>query len=297
MNPTRRLPLLDLAVNVFRFGAPVCLGALGETLQQKSGVLNIGLEGLMLTAAFTSMLAAKQTSNPWIGLAVGLLAALILALLQGVFVLTWSMDQVVVGTVVNLFALGITSTVFRMIFGASGQLISVPKLPTIFWGLDFVLLLIPIFAVLLAWLFAKTKWGLAVRAAGENPKALSAAGFSPAKVRWMALAGGGLMAGLAGSYYTLGITGSFAEDTIAGRGFIAIAMVTFGRWNPVWVLLASLLVGAAEQVQFSLQTVNQGIPVQFFSILPYVCALVVLIMAGKGTAAPESLGQPWKESK
>ncbi len=289
--------MLDLAVNVFRFGAPVCLGALGETLQQKSGVINIGLEGLMLTAAFTSMLAAKQTANPWLGLAAGLAAALLLALLQGLFVLRWSMDQVVVGTVINLFSLGITSTLFRMIFGASGQLISVPKLPKMLYGLDFILLLIPVLALLLTWVFAKTKWGLAVRAAGENPKALSAAGLSAVKVRWMALVGGGLMAGLAGSYYTLGITGSFAENTIAGRGFIAIAMVTFGRWNPVWVLLASLLVGSAEQLQFSLQTINQGIPVQFFAILPYICALVVLIVAGKGTSAPESLGQPWKESK
>lgn len=289
--------MLDLAVNVLRFAAPVCLGALGETVQQKSGVINIGLEGMMLTAAFASLLGAEWSGNPWIGLAVGILAALLVGSVQGLFVLAFAMDQVVVGTVINLFAVGITSTLFRMLFGASGQLISVPKLPVLPLGLDVFLIAIPLAALGLAWVFSRSKWGLAVRAAGENPKAVSAAGFSPLGLRWQALVIGALFAGLAGSYYTLGITGSFAEETIAGRGFIAIAMVTFGRWNPLWVILASLLVGSAEQLQFSLQTMNQGIPVQFFSILPYVLALAVLVFAGRGAASPESLGQPLEEAK
>lgn len=289
--------MLDLAVNVLRFAAPVCLGALGETVQQKSGVINIGLEGMMLTAAFASLLGAEWSGNPWIGLGIGILAALVLGAVQGLFVLTFAMDQVVVGTVINLFAVGVTSTLFRMLFGASGRLISVPKLPALPLGLDVFLIGIPLAALALAWLFAKSKWGLAVRAAGEYPKAVSAAGFSPLGLRWQALAIGALFAGLAGSYYTLGITGSFAEETIAGRGFIAIAMVTFGRWNPLWVILASLLVGSAEQLQFSLQTMNQGIPVQFFSILPYVLALAVLVFAGRGARSPQSLGQPLQEVK
>lgn len=289
--------MLDLAVNVLRFAAPVCLGALGETVQQKSGVINIGLEGMMLTAAFASLLGAEWSGNPWIGLAVGILAALLIGSVQGLFVLAFAMDQVVVGTVINLFAVGVTSTLFRMLFGASGRLISVPKLPSLPMGLDAFLLAIPLAALGFAWVFARSKWGLAVRAAGENPQAVSAAGFSSLGLRWQALVIGAIFAGLAGSYYTLGITGSFAEETIAGRGFIAIAMVTFGRWNPIWVILASLLVGTAEQLQFSLQTMNQGIPVQFFSILPYLLALAVLVFAGRGAASPQALGQPLKEVK
>lgn len=289
--------MLEFVVNLLRFSSPVALAALGETTQQKSGVLNIGLEGMMLTAAFCSMLASQATGSPWLGLAAGMLAALLLGLLQAAFVIGQGLDQVVVGTAVNLFALGATGSAFRLTYGGSGKLLSVPKLPQFGPGLDVFLVLIPVAALTMWWVLARSKWGLLLRAAGEHPESVEAAGFGVKGVRWAAASAGALFAGLAGSYYTLGITGSFAENTIAGRGFVAIAMVTFGRWNPLGVLMASLIVGFAEQIQFNLQTVSQGVPVQVFAMLPYLLALAVLIVAGKGSHAPEALGRPFLKAR
>ncbi|MCG9895086.1 MAG: ABC transporter permease, partial [Fimbriimonadaceae bacterium] len=262
---------------MLRFSAPVALAGIGESLGQRAGLLNIGLEGMMLTAAFASMQVSATTGSPWAGLAAGVAAAVLIGLLQALFTLRLMLDQVVVGTAVNLFALGLTGTLFRALYGGSGRLISVPRLPSLPGGWDPFLLFIPIAALAAAWLLARSRWGLGMRAAGEKPEALQAAGFSVPRLRWGAALIAAAFAGLAGSYYTLGITGSFAENTIAGRGFVAIAMVTFGRWNPLGVVLASLLVGLAEQVQFWLQSVNQAVPYQIFAALPYVLALAVLL--------------------
>lgn len=286
---------MELLFSLLRFASPVALGALGETIQQRSGVMNIGLEGMMLTSAFFALMGTKWTGSPWLGLLVGVAAALVLGVIQAWFTIYQELDQVVVGTAVNLFALGLTGTLFRSLFGASGQLLSVPTLPKFFGGADVFIVLIPLASVLLWWVLRDRRWGLAVRATGEYPAAVQSAGLKPRSLRMQAALVGSVFAGLAGSYYTLGITGSFAENTIAGRGFVAIAMVTFGRWNPIGVLLASLLVGLAEQSQFWLQTLRTGLPYQVFAMLPYLIALAVLIVAGKGTQAPQSLGRPLPE--
>jgi len=275
------------------FAAPVAFAAIGETMSQKSGVLNIGLEGSMLVGAFFAMLAAQATGSPWIGLSVGSVAGLILALLQGWFTVVFAADQVVVGTAANLFALGVTSTWFREKFGQSGQLLSVPKVPT-FHGVDAVIVFL-ILCVPITWLLLKkTSWGLMLRAAGEFPKAVEGAGFSVTSLRMQGLALSGLFGGFGGAYLAVGIAGSFAENMTAGRGFVAIALVTFGRWNPWLVLAAGLIVGYAESLQFSLQAQGIAVPHQLLLAMPYIVALVVLVLAGKGTLAPRSLGVAYR---
>lgn len=278
------------------FSAPVAIAAAGEAVHQLSGSINIGLEGMMLGGAYSAMAVTLATGNPWIGLAAGVAVGLALSALQSVFTLKLARDQVVVGTALNLLALGVTGTLFRIRFGESGQLLSVPTLPK-FAGTDGAVVLSVVVALFLAWAIRKSGWGLALRAAGEYPQAVEATGFSVLRLRLGASLIGGAMAGLAGAYLCVGVAGSFAENMTQGRGFVAIAMVTFGRWNVVWVFLASLLVGYAESLQFGMQSGGSKVPFQFFLALPYLLALFVLFVAGRGGRAPAALAQPYTPPK
>jgi simple sugar transport system permease protein len=278
------------------YAAPVAFAALGETVAQRSGVLNIGLDGTMLIGAFFGMLVTFSSHSPWLGLAAGTLAGLGVCAVFAWFTVYLATDQVVVGTAVNLLALGLTGTLFRARFGQSGQLISLPKLPS--WhGLDGAVLLLLLAIPAVWWLLSRTAWGLAVRAAGEYPKAAEAAGFSVHRLRLGALLFGGLLGGLGGAYLSVGIAGSFAENMTAGRGFVAIAMVTFGRWRPAWVFAAALLIGAAESLQYRFQTFGWKVPFQLMIALPYLVALLVLVVVGKGTVAPKALGQSYRRER
>lgn len=283
--------MLDVP-QLLMFGTPVALAALGETVGQKSGVINIGLEGVMLGAAFSAMIASQASGSAYIGLAAGAGVGLAIALFQVVFVVRLALDQVVVGTAINLLAMGATSTLFRMRYGVSGRLLSVPGVPTLAFGIDAVVIFCLICVALTGWMLTRTKWGLAVRATGEYPAAVEAAGYSALALRRQAMLIGGLLAGLGGAYLSLGIAGSFAENMTAGRGFVAIAMVTFGRWKPLYVYGAALLVGYAESLQYVFQARGTQVPFQLFIALPYLLALAVLVVAGKGAAVPASLGRP-----
>jgi simple sugar transport system permease protein len=286
---------MDL-ISLLQYSAPVALAAMGEVVTERGGLINIGLEGTMLVASFFSMLACYATHSPWLGLGAGIAAALVTTVVFGVFAIYLCADQVVVGTAVNLLALGVTGTLFRSKFGQSGQLLSVPRIGA-YHGVDPLMVFMLLSAPLLWVLLRKTAWGLAVRACGEYPKALDAAGFSVRKVRMQSLLVGGVYAGLAGGYLALVITGSFAENMTAGRGFVAIAMVTFGRWKPQFAFLAALLIGYAESLQYKFQTYGWKIPYQLMIALPYVVALLVLVIVGKGGAAPGALAQPYRKER
>lgn len=278
------------------YSTPVALAALGETVTEKAGVINIGIEGTMLVGAYMAMLVSLVTGDPWLGLAAGLAVGALFSALQGLFTLGLAADQVVVGAAVNLFALGLTGTLFRAQFGQSGQLLSLPALPKAF-GLDPIVVLAIALVPALAWLLFRTKWGLAVRAAGEYPKAVEASGFSALGLRWQAFLLGGALTGLGGAYLSLGVAQSFAENMTEGRGFVAIAMVTFGRWQPLGAFLASLLIGVAETLQFTAQAQGWNVPYQLFLALPYLLALAVLMGMGRGRAAPAALGVPFRRSR
>jgi len=285
---------MEFVISLLRYSAPVGIAALGETVSQRSGLINIGLEGMMLAAAFFSTVASIATGNPWLGLGAGILAAAVLAVVQGFFTIRMALDQVVVGTGINLFALGLTSTLFRRQFGASGKLVDAPQIPAIAAGLDAVMVFMIVAVLGVSWLVYRSRWGLLVRASGEYPPAAEAAGYSVARLRWGAVLIGAIFAGIAGSYLSIGIAGSFAENMTVGRGFVAIAMVTFGRWKPIWVAAASLLVGYANSLQFGLQAKGLQLPTELFVALPYLVALAVLVVVGKGTAVPAALGIPFR---
>lgn len=286
--------MIEAVAGLLRFSAPVAFAALGESVTQKSGVINIGIEGMMLSAAFFSVIATEVTGNPWLGLLAGVFAAVVLCLIQSLFVLKWAADQVVVGTAINLLSLGLTSSLYRMRYGASGSLISVAGFPR-FGPWDLVILALPFVAVGIWYVFTRTRWGLACRACGEYPDSVHASGFSVLRVRLQASLIGAALAGVGGSFLALGISPSFAENMTSGRGFIALAMVTFGRWNPLLVLGASLLIGFFEQLQFRLQAQQVAVPYEFLTALPYVAALVVLVVVGRGTSVPHALARPYRK--
>lgn len=278
------------------YATPVALAALGETVGQKSGVINIGLEGTMLVAAFVGLVVAYSTHSPWLGLGAGSLAGLAITLLFAGFTVFLGTDQVVVGTAINLMAMGLTSTLYRARFGQSGRTISVTRIPN--WHyLDAVQVFLLLSVPAVWYLLQRTSWGLAVRAAGEYPKAAVAAGFSVERLRLSALALGGLLGGLGGAYLAIGVASSFAENMTAGRGFVAIAMVTFGRWRPAWVLAATLLIGFSESLQYRFQAMGVQVPFQLMIALPYLVALVVLVVMGKGSVAPMALGQTYRKER
>ncbi|MBX3118713.1 MAG: ABC transporter permease [Fimbriimonadaceae bacterium] len=287
-------PFMVEPAQLLLFATPVALAALGETATQRAGVLNIGLEGVMLTSAYAAVVTAHSTGSIWLGLGVGVLAGLLLTLISAFFCVKLAVDQVVTGTAITLLALGLTGTLYRAQFGQSGKLLSLSDGFPKFEGFD-PIMAFAVLSVAIVW-FAlfKTRWGLAVRAAGEFPKAAEAAGFRVPRLRLQAMMFGGLFGALAGAYLGVGVAGSFAEGMTNGKGFVAIAMVTFGRWKPLPVFLASILIGYLESLQSALQGQGFAIPTQALTALPYIAALLVLVLVGKGTAAPAALALPYK---
>ncbi len=276
---------------------PLILAALGETVGQRSGVLNIGLEGTMLFGAFFGFLIAGRTGSVALGFGLAASLGLAISLFSGLFTVKLGSDQVVVGTAINFLALGVTGLGFRRIYGQSGQLLSSPEIPK-FLGLDPVCLFAIALIPMIWFLLMRTKWGLALRASGEYPKAVEASGFSVGKIRLTALALAGALAGLGGAHLSLGVAGTFAEGMTAGRGFLAIALVTFGRWRPGFVAVAALLLGYTQSLQYSLQgktVLGVMVPSQLWLALPYVLALLVLVFVGSGTVTPKALGKPYEK--
>lgn len=276
---------------------PLILAALGESIGQRSGVLNIGLEGTMLFGAFFGFLVGARTGNVALGFGLSVGIGVVISLISGYFTVKLGADQVVVGTAINFLALGVTGLGFRRIYGQSGQLLSSPDLPK-FFGIDPVCLLAFLLIPAVWFILMRTKWGLAVRACGEYPKAVESSGFSVTKIRLSALVIGGALAGLGGAHLSLGVAGTFAEGMTAGRGFLAIALVTFGRWQPIYVALAALLLGYTQSLQYSLQgkpIFGVQVPSQLWLALPYVLALLVLVFVGSGTVTPKALGRPYEK--
>ncbi|MBC7529840.1 MAG: ABC transporter permease [Chthonomonadaceae bacterium] len=291
---------MDILISILMVATPLLLAALGEAIVQKSGIVNVGLEGMMLTGAFAATLGALSTpghpGNAVLGLLYALLAGGAMAALFAFFVVKLEANQVVVGVVVNLLALGLTGTIYRAKFGQGGGFISTQILPHLLGKLN-GLTLFAFFATPLIWFWVnRTRGGLELRSCGEQPLSAEASGISVLKTRTGAILFGGMMAGLAGAYLSIGSTGTFSENMSSGRGFIALAIVTSGRWSAVGCLIAALVFGGAEALQFQGQALGIHLPYQVFNALPYVVTLLVLAFGGKSAQAPASLGRPYHKS-
>lgn len=279
--------LIPLLISALAFAVPILLAALGELIGEKSGVLNIGLEGMMLTGAWAGAAASFVFHNSGAGILAAMAAGLLLAAIFAVLTITFQANAIVAGTGLNLFALGFTGVAHRALsdraIGGSYQANTLPQ-----WVfMVFAAILIP-----LLWSgLRSTRLGLKVRAAGEYPAALEAAGSSVRRLRWQCALTNGALCGLAGAFLSMSHTDSFAENMTSGRGFIALAIVIFGRWSPFGALGAALLFGLADATQFQLQA---KLGTQYYPLLlalPYILTILTLAgFAGK-SRAPGALGE------
>ena len=283
-------------IQILRYAVPTAFGAIGESVVQRAGIINVGLEGLMLGSAFSATIVSSSTGNPWLGIFAGMVSGILTAMFFGILVIKFGLDQIVVGTAINLLSLGICGTLFEK-QGATGKLMNLPPIPKFFGPIDVIVVLLVVSAVAIGFTLYRTDFGLKLRAVGEYPDAVVAAGFSPARLRYQALGISGLLGGIGGAYLALGIAQSFATEMVAGRGFIAIALVTFARWRPIGILVSAMMLGLFEVLQFELQLSGSQIPRSLLLALPYIATLVILIFVGRGTRAPQSLGVPLKESE
>lgn len=290
-----------------RTATPLGFAALGETVAERSGVINIGLEGAIIAGAFGAFVGAG-TGSVWVGFAAAALAGVLVAALFAGFAIRLRADQIITGTAISLLSLGVTATLYRQLYGAMGAALSIPTMGVLeLPGLVSIPVLgRPLFAqppvayVLYAmipavwWWMYRTHSGLGLRAVGEDPRAAIAAGVPATMMQTAAILFGGALGGVAGGVLVIAQAGSFAEGMSAGRGFIAIAIVVLGRWHPLGVAAAAVVFGAASALQYFFQAMGWSLPYQAFLVLPYVLTLLGLAgIAGKASA-PASLGR-WEE--
>ena len=287
-----------------RVATPLLLAATGETVTERSGVINLGLEGMMLAGALGAALGASA-AGPWAGLAAGILAGMLLAAAFAAIAIGARADQIITGTAITLGAIGLTGTIYRQAYGTGGAGLALPTLaPAPIPGLAQLPVLGPalfdqpittylaLLAVPIAWwVLFRTRVGLMLRATGEGAVMARAAGVRTRLVRTSATIVGGGFGGLAGATLVLAQVGTFAERMTAGRGFVAIAIVVLGRWHPVGVAVASLLFGAATALQYVFQALGLALPYQLFLMLPYLLTLLALAGAVGRVRAPADLGR------
>jgi len=272
------LPLALLAAT------PLLLAVQGELVVQRSGIINLGIEGMMLVAAMTAVLAAQLTKSLTLGFLGGVAGALLVAAVFGFFAIVLKADQIVTGTAINLLAAGATSFVYRELQQGAIFVQSVPQLRT-----DVIAPLAWIaFPVLLAILLWNTSFGLRLRACGENPEVIAP---HVARHRAAALAIEAILAGTAGAYLTLALSSGFAENMTAGRGFIALSIVIFGRWKLKGAIVGTAIFGLAAALQYALQASARGVPYHLLLAVPYVVTLLILCGIAGRVRAPESLGR------
>ena len=286
---------------------PILLAALGELLVEESGIVNIGIEGAMLSGAFFALAGAYFSGSLLLGLMCGIVAGIVINATLAVLVVNLAVNQVVAGTALDIIAVGLTGVFYRKFFGVTGKAFMVTPMRSIALG---PLAKIPIAGAMLfnqtplvyfafamipvaAWMIRRTRYGLRLRAAGERPEAADALGLRVYAIRWQALIVSGVLTGLAGSFLTVAYANTFVENISAGRGFVALAVVILGRWNPWGLAAASMLFGAAMALQFGLQALGTAVPYQLFLALPYAMTVIVLASVGGQANAPSALGEPY----
>src|SRR5665647_5856 len=286
MNP------ISFLTQTLRIAIPYLFAASGGVIAERSGIISLELEGLMLTGAFSATLGAHYTGSPWIGVLAGIAGGLIFGLIHAIATIRYRADQVVVGIAINLLAIGVTRFFLKLAFASSSNS---PRIngfggsaaahgfdnPLVWMGL--------LSAPVMAFFLYRTPFGLRVRAVGEHPDAATSVGISVHKVRYIAVAVSGMLAALGGVFLALD-QHQFTDQMTSGRGFIAVAAVIFGRWDPMKAALACLFFAAAETLQIQLQG-NQVIPSQFIEMIPYLLTIIALAGVVGRAVPPAALGK------
>jgi simple sugar transport system permease protein len=290
---------IALIWSTVRLSTPLILAALGGLFSERSGVINIALEGMMLAGAFTAAAVTYATGSPYVGLLAGMMAGMLIAAIHAVACIQYQADQVVTGTAINILMLGMPAFLSGAFFLSSGSTPQIPKEHLVPW----LPIIIAIAMVPVSWyVLYKTPFGLRLRSVGENPEAADAAGVPVARMRYAGVLLSGVLAGLGGAYLSIGQSSLFTRNMTSGRGFIALAALIFGKWRPFQTLLACLLFGFTEAVSIQMQGVvklpsGDDIPVQFIQMVPYILTIVVLAGFIGSSRPPRALGIPYQKER
>jgi general nucleoside transport system permease protein len=297
--------LVGLIAATFRVATPLIYATIGEVYTERSGILNLGIEGIMFLGAFVGFATAFKANQAgfagaylWLGLLGAVVAGGLMGLLMGLFSVTLGVNQHVSGLGITLLSIGLSLFGFRLVFGQSSILPSIdpfsqfsifgelPLLGPIFKQYLLTYLAFILLIPLAWWLLYRTSFGLQLRSVGENPEAADAAGVNVFRVRYLALAGGGALMAIGGAFLSLAQLGAFTPGIIAGRGWVSIALVIFARWDPVRAMWGALLFGGVFALQLRLQTAGMDLPFEVFLALPYVVTIAALAIAGRNAAYP-----------
>lgn len=286
---------------------PLIFAALGELVVEKSGVLNLGVEGMMIVGALFAFIVAAETGQLWLAAIVGALAGAGMALIFGFITLSLMANQVATGLALTIFGVGLSAFIgqgYTSVALDGVKALNIPVLSALpvvgklLFSYNILVYLALAAFIAVAWFLYKTRAGLILRAVGESPSSAHALGYQVIRIRYLAVLFGGAMAGLGGAYLSLAYTPLWAEGMTAGRGWIALALVVFATWRPGRVLIGALLFGGVTIAQFHVQGLGVEIPSQFLSMLPYLATIIVLVLISRDAGvirlnAPASLGQPW----
>jgi general nucleoside transport system permease protein len=295
----RDLFTAQLFWSTIRLSTPLILAALGGMFSERSGVINIALEGMMLAGAFTAAAVTFAAGNPWLGLAAGAAAGAAIAAIHAVACIRYKADQVVTGTALNILMIGVPGFLSGALFLSSGSTPQIAQEHLIPW----TPIVLAFAAVPVTWYaLYRTPFGLRLRAVGENPEAADAAGVNVARVRASGVLLSGLLAGIGGAYLSIGQSSLFTRNMTSGRGFIALAALIFGKWRPVQTMLACLFFGFTEAVTIQMQGVvklpsGEDIPVQFIQMVPYLLTIVVLAGFIGHSRPPRALGRAYEKER
>jgi simple sugar transport system permease protein len=284
---------IGLIYSTIRTATPLLLAALGGLFSERSGVINIALEGLLLAGAFTAAVVTHYTHSPWVGLTAAIAAGIFIAAIHAVLCIQFKANQVVSGMAINILMIGIPALLSGAFFESTGATPQIP-LPELMRRAPVVIAfaLVPI----VWYVLYRTPFGLRLRAVGENPEAADAAGVSVTRIRYAGVLLSGALAAIGGAYLSIGQSSLFTRNMAAGRGFIALAALIFGKWRPVQTMLACLLFGFAEALATQMQGVVR-VPVQFIQIIPYLLTMIVLAGFIGLSRAPRALGIPYQKEK
>lgn len=300
---------IALIWSTVRLATPLVLAALGGMFSERAGIINIALEGMMLAGAFTAAAVTYAVGNPFVGLAAGIAAGMLIAGIHAIASIRYKADQVVTGTAINILMLGLPAFLSGAFFLSSGSTPQIAKDHLIPW----TPIVIAVVLVPLTWyVLYKTPFGLRLRSVGENPEAADAAGVNVSRIQYCGVLLSGALAGIGGAYLSIGQSSLFTRNMTSGRGFIALAALIFGKWRPVQTLLACLLFGFTEAISIQMQgaiklpaffatllrqTPGDDIPVQFIQMVPYLLTIIVLAGFIGSSRPPRALGIPYQKEK
>lgn len=300
--------IINLIGATLRVSTPILLAAIGETYAERAGILNLGIEGTMFFGAFIGFFVADKSGSLWLGFLIAVLSGVIFGLLMALLTVTLGVNQHVSGLGITMLCTGLSLFAFRLNYGGRSippsiesfqQLApfkNIPWLNTLTEQYLFTYVAFLVIVPLAWWLLYCTSFGLKIRSVGENPEAADAAGVNVFAIRYAALAiGGGLMAA-GGAFLSLAQLGAFTHGIIAGRGWVAIAIVIFGNWNPVRAMWGALIFGGASALQLRLQTMGLQLPIPYetFLALPYIVTIIALVLAGRNASYPAALLKPYR---